>query len=158
MEKDDEKVVDAEYEDKGDILPRETTDLTKADTTAIMTQDEMTALVDNKIAETVRHIFDQIVEDRNRSTDVFNELNELFLMGETDPEVIAQLNKANENIQSTSDALVKTLDKLAKLKTGADRIQIANINAETKSESGNSIGNRAELVRILNETMPEDEE
>lgn len=153
----DDEVIEAEVvepevltDTAGELVPTEDASITKAPSTELVSQEEMTNLVDTKIIDVVNDIFAQVIDDRKRAEDVFNELNELFLLGETDPDVLRELNKAQENIQNTSENLVKTLDKLAKLKTGAERIQIANINA-TKDDGNAPKWDKASLIDMVEE-------
>jgi hypothetical protein len=112
-------------------------------------EDKLMELVNVTLNNTIPNILSRIALDHERSTDFYEELRELFLRGETDPEFLSQLNAANSNIQTTTDNLIKVLDKLSRLKSGEARIQIANIQAETKDATGTNKNLRAQLLDVI---------
>ena len=116
---------------------------------AIQKIDNVSILVDETIVETIPLLVERIAGDYSRSTEIYEELRELFLRGETDPEFIAQLNQANVNIQASTDSLIKILDKLSRIKSGDARIQIANIQATREGTSSKTL--HADLLDALDE-------
>ena len=126
----------------------EVQEIVPADTNA-----ELSRIIDEKITEIVVTSLNEIAEDRTAAKDLRDELRELFLNGETHPDFIRELNNAQDNTQKSTENLIKVLDKLAKVKVGADKVQIAQIT-QTNSNDDNAEFNKATLIEMLEEQFP----
>jgi hypothetical protein len=139
-------------DDKTDIVKAPSTNMVESHTGLDM---EIINQLDNNIKGAFKEIISDISEDRGRAKEVFEELFELVLNGDTHPDALRELNKAQENIQSTTSAMNKFLDTLAKIRQGTDKIQIAQIN-NTKQNDDSTL-NKGDLVKLLTEMMDEEE-
>lgn len=89
--------------------------------------------IDRTIDLTTSELIRQIAEDRKRAEDTYLELFTLFNQGKNSPDDVRELNKAQELVHSTTEQMQKLLANLTKLKVGADKVQIANINTESST-------------------------
>lgn len=128
----------------------------KESSTDLANQENYSLLVDSKIDLMLSELNKEIITDRNRAVDIYQEMRELFLSGEQDPDFLRELNKAQENISQTTDNMIKILGHLAKMKSGTDRIQIAQIS---KTENiDNSKLTKADIIDIIERKDVDDRE
>ena len=91
----------------------------------------------------------QLEEDRKQAQMLFDELYVQFLHGKNTPDDVRELNKAQELIQKTTEQMIKVLGKLAQIKSGAAKVQIAQINSSTQQLPAGA--GRKELIAALEE-------
>jgi hypothetical protein len=139
-------------EDKAEIVKAQSTEIDVAQGLDM----EIVKQIDENVKGAFKEILGDIHEDRKRAKEVFEELFELVLNGDTHPDALRELNKAQENIQNTTSAMNKFLDSLAKIRQGTDKIQIAQIN-NSKADNDATI-NKGDLVKLLAEMVTEEED
>ena len=96
--------------------------------------------LNDKITEMIENSLKQINIDRKRSEETFKELRDIVLSGDTDPDVLRELNKSQEIIATTTDQVIKVLAQLARIRSGDTKIQIAQINEAKKEALGENSG------------------
>ena len=128
---------------KEDIQPAESTDI-------IATEEQLwLADINDRIKSALEKSLEYANEDRTRSEELFEELRELVTQGASDPDVIREINKAQENIGQSTESIIKILGHLAKIKSGDARIQIAQINQNEKGDGGGLT--KADLLDAVDE-------
>jgi len=84
--------------------------------------------IDDGLNETISQTINQIKEDRDRAMRVYLELLNLFHSGKNDAEDIKELNRAQELVIKTTEALQRVVNTLARIKVGEAKVQLAMIN------------------------------
>lgn len=111
--------------------------------------------LDQTIDGVTKVLLEKIAADRRRAEALYAELFALFRSGKANPDDLRELNKAQETIQKTTEQLNKILATLARIKVGADKVQIANVQA---NDGTTRQLDRAILVEMLDEViaLPQD--
>lgn len=86
--------------------------------------------LDRSIDLTTAQLLHQISEDRERAVQNYQELLSLFNQGKNSPDDLRELNKAQEIIQATTEQMQKLVATLTKIKTGADKMMVAQISGK----------------------------
>lgn len=84
--------------------------------------------IDSTINKTISELTGKILDDRERAEMFYTEVLETFYSGNTSPQTMEQINKAQSMIQSSTDQMQKLLATVVKLKVGADKVQVAQIS------------------------------
>ena len=104
--------------------------------------------IDKTINKTINELTAKILDDRERAEVFFTEVLETFYKGNSSPQTLEQINKAQSMIQGTTDQMQKLLSTVVKLKVGADKIQVAQISGNPQEVIASS---KQSLIDIIDE-------
>lgn len=104
--------------------------------------------LDKTINKTINELTAKILDDRERAEVFFTEVLETFYKGNSSPQTLEQINKAQSMIQGTTDQMQKLLSTVVKLKVGADKVQVAQISGNPQEVIASS---KQSLIDIIDE-------
>jgi hypothetical protein len=99
-----------------------------------------------------------IQQDRAQAEETFKELRDIVLGGSSDPDTLRELNKAQENVASTTESTIRVLAQLTRLKSGDMKVQMAKINEARKVLDAGGEITTAKILKALEESEKAAEE